>query len=91
MSTNEITDKVRRMKRLQAKADELNAEITAIQDELKAVMLEQGTDEMKAGEFRIRYNTITTNRFDSKAFKAMYDALYQQFVKPSTSRRFTVA
>ena len=91
MSTNEITTKVRRMKRLQAKADELNAEITAIQDEIKAVMLEQGTDELRAGEFRIRYAAITSSRFDSKAFRAMYEALYQQFVKPSTTRRFTVA
>ena len=36
MSNNEITAKVRRMKRLQAKADELDAEIKAIQDEIKA-------------------------------------------------------
>lgn len=91
MSTNEITTKVRRMKRLQAKAEELNAEISAIQNELKAVMMEQGTEEMKAGEFKIRYAVITSNRFDSKAFRATYDALYQQFVKTSTSRRFSVA
>ena len=36
ISNNEITAKVRRMKRLQAKADELDAEIKAIQDEIKA-------------------------------------------------------
>nr|WP_316615429.1 hypothetical protein [uncultured Ruminococcus sp.] len=41
MSNTEITAKVRRMKRLQAKAEQLNAEITTIQDEIKAVMLEQ--------------------------------------------------
>ena len=51
MSTTEITAKVRRMKKLQAKADELNAEITAIQDELKALMIEKDTEEMKAGEY----------------------------------------
>lgn len=91
MSTNEITTKVRRMKRLQAKAEELNAEISAIQNELKAVMIEQGTEEMKAGEYKIRYTAITSSRFDSKAFRAAYDALYQQFVKQTTSRRFSVA
>ena len=91
MSTNEITTKIRRMKRLQAKAEQLNAEITAIQDEIKAIMLEQDTDELKAGEFKIRYALITSNRFDSKAFRTAYDALYQQFVKPATSRRFSVA
>ena len=91
MSTNEITAKVRRMKRLQTKAEELNAEITAIQDELKALMDEQGIEELKAGEYRIRYAAITSSRFDSKSFRAAYSALYEQFLRPSTSRRFSVA
>ncbi|WP_407383960.1 hypothetical protein [Ruminococcus sp.] len=90
MSTNEITTKIRRMKRLQAKADQLSAEITTIQDELKAIMLEQDTEELRAGEYKIRYALITSNRFDSKAFKAAYTALYEQFTKPTTSRRFSV-
>ena len=44
MTTTEITTKVRRMKRLQAKAEQLQAEITAIQDEIKATMTEQGAE-----------------------------------------------
>lgn len=91
MSTNEITTKIRRMKRLQAKAEDLNAEITAIQDELKALMMEQGTEEMKAGEFKIRYTVITSNRFDTANFKKLYSDLYNQFIKQTTSRRFSVA
>lgn len=91
MTNTEITAKIRRMKRLQSKAEELNTEITAIQDEIKAVMLEQDTEELKAGEYKVRYIAITSNRFDSKAFKAAYAALYEQFVKQTTSRRFSVA
>lgn len=91
MSNTEITAKVRRMKRLQAKAEQLKDEITAIQDEIKAVMLEQDTEELRAGGFKIRYALITSNRFDSKAFKATYAALYEQFTKQTTSRRFSVA
>lgn len=91
MNTTEVTAKVRKMKRLQAKADELQAQISTIQDELKTVMMEQGAEELKAGEFKIRYALITSSRFDSKAFRATYGALYQQFVKPSTTRRFSVA
>lgn len=91
MSNTEITAKVRRMKRLQAKAEQLQAEITTIQDEIKAVMLEQDIEELRAGEYKVRYALITSNRFDSKSFKASYAALYDQFVKPITSRRFSVA
>lgn len=91
MSTNEITAKVRKMKRLQAKADDLNAEIKAIQDEIKAEMLTLGADELRAGEFKIRYAAVTSNRFDTASFKKLYGALYQQFTKQTTSRRFSVA
>lgn len=91
MSTKDITAKVRQLKRLQAKADELQAEITAIQDELKAELKAQNTEELLAGEYKIRFTTVTSNRFDSKAFKALYSDLYKQFTKQTSSRRFTIA
>lgn len=91
MSTKDITAKVRRLKRLQAKAEEVQNEINAISDELKAEMLAQNTEELKAGEYKIRFTTVTSNRFDSKLFKALYSELYNQFTKQTTSRRFTIA
>ena len=91
MSTNEITTKVRKMKRLQAKAEELQTEISAIQDELKAYMIAQDAEELRAGEYRIRYTVVTSNRFDSTAFRKLYGELYSQFAKTTTSRRFSVA
>jgi predicted phage-related endonuclease len=75
---------------LQSKADELQAEITAIQDELKAELTAQDTDELHAGEYKIRFTTVTSNRFDSKSFKALYSELYKQFTKQTTSRRFSI-
>ena len=91
MSTKDITTKVRRLNRLQSKADELQAEITAIHDELKAELTAQNTDELHAGEYKIRFTTVTSNRFDSKSFKALYSDLYNQFTKQTSSRRFTIA
>ena len=91
MSTKDITAKVRRLKRLQAKAEEIQAEITAITDELKAELTAQDTEELKAGEYKIRFTTVTSNRFDSKAFKATHADLYNQYTKQTSSRRFSVA
>ncbi|MCH5297823.1 MAG: hypothetical protein J1E85_09150 [Ruminococcus sp.] len=91
MSTNELTAKVRRLKKLQARAEEIQSEITAIQDELKAELVEQNTEELKVGTFKIRYATVTSNRFDSKAFKATHADLYSQYTKQTKSRRFIVA
>ncbi len=91
MSTNELTAKVRKLKRLQVRAEELQSEITAIQDELKAELAAANTDELKAGTFKIRYTTVTSNRFDSKAFKSALPDLYRQYTRQTTSRRFSVA
>ena len=91
MSTKDITAKVRKLKRLQSKADELQAEITAIQNELKAELEAQDTEELHAGEYKLRFTTVTSNRFDSKSFKALYSELYKQFTKQTSSRRFTIA
>ena len=91
MSTKDITAKVRRVKRLQAKADELQNEINAIQDELKAELTAQNAEELNAGEYKIRFTTVTSNQFDSKSFKALNTELYKQFTKQTTSRRFTIA
>lgn len=91
MSTNEMTSKVRELKELQAMADELAAEITAIQDEIKAEMAARNTEEMTVDVYKIRWATITSSRFDSAAFKKAMPDLYVRFVKATTTRRFTVA
>ena len=91
MTTTEITAKVRKLKRLQSKAEELNAEIKAVQDEIKAEMDSRNTDEIRAGGYKIRYAAVTSNRFDTAAFKKLHAKMYEKFVKQTTSRRFTIA
>ena len=60
-----------------------------IAERIKAGM--DGKDEIECGGFIARNKAVTTSRFDSKAFKAVYDRLYNEFCKPQTVRRFTVA
>lgn len=91
MSVNEMTKKVRELKELKAMAEELAAEISTIEDEIKQEMLTQGVDEMQVDVFKIRYKTVVSSRFDSKAFKATHAELYSQYTKQTESRRFTVA
>ena len=91
MSTNKLTSKVRELKELKAMAAELADAITAIEDEIKATMTAQGVDELTVDVFKIRWQTVTSSRFDNTAFKEAMPALYQQFTKQTTSRRFTVA
>lgn len=91
MSTHEITSKVRTLKELRAEIEALETEARSIEDELKADMLTKNVDEMQVDVFKIRYKTIKSNRFDSKAFKATHSELYSQYCKPTQYKKFTVA
>lgn len=91
MNKTELIAKVRELKELRQMADELQAEITTIEDELKAEMTAQNTEEMTVDVFKLRYKTVVSSRFDSKAFKATHSDLYEQYTKQTESRRFTVS
>ena len=91
MSTNDLQAKVTELKDIKAMAEELQAEITAIEDELKAECIRQGTEELQAGIFKIRYKAVSSNRFDTKAFKSAHSDLYEQYIKHSNSFRFSIA
>lgn len=91
MSTMDILAKVKALKELEALISEAQADAEAIKDELKAVMVERDTEEMDADMFKIRYKTVKSSRFDTTAFKSTHKELYEQYVKQTESRRFTVS
>lgn len=90
MSTNEMTAKVRELKELKAMAEDLAAEITAIEDSIKAEMTARNTDEMTVDVYKIRWTKVMSSRFDTTAFKKAMPDLARQFTKVSESRRFSV-
>lgn len=91
MSTKDISQLAKEIKELTRMKEELDAEITALQDSIKAEMLCRGVDELAAGEYKIRWTAVTTNRFDSTAFRKTYAGLYSQFLKQTQTRRFSIA
>lgn len=90
MSTKEITAKVKKIKALQLKADEINAEMEALKDEVKAEMTAQGVNELTAGVFKVSYKAVTSSRFDTASFKKLHEDIYKLFAKATTSMRFTI-
>lgn len=91
MSTNEMASKVKELKELKLMAEELAADITAIEDSLKAEMTEKGVEEMTVDVFKIRWTKVSSTRFDSTTFKKAMPELYAQFTRQTESRRFTIA
>ena len=88
MSAIEIQSKARELKELKTMKEELENEIAAIEDALKAAMGEQ--EEMFCGEYKLTYQTVSTSRFDSTAFKKEHAELAAAYTKATTYRRFSV-
>lgn len=91
MTKQEIIAKVSELKELEAMAKELEAEIEATKDILKAEMTEQGAEEMVAGNYIMRYKDVVSQRIDSKTLKKELPSIYEQYSKTVTAKRFTVA
>lgn len=91
MSNLELTNKLRELKELKAMQEELTAEIEAIQDIIKGYMTARELDTINVDVFKVTYKEVTSNRFDSTAFKKIHNELYEQYLKQTTTRRFVVA
>ncbi len=91
MSTNELTSKVRELKELKAMAEEIAAEITTIEDAIKAEMTARETEEMMIDVYKIRWTRVKSNRFDSTAFRKAMPELAEKFTRTTEMRRFSIA
>jgi predicted phage-related endonuclease len=89
MSQTELITKVKELKELKLLAEDLEVEIKATEDVIKSIMGD--SEELRAGEYKVTWKPVVSERFDSKAFKATHSELYNQYTKQSTTRRFCVA
>lgn len=89
MKKIDLVKVVEQYKELASQIALLETQKDALADYIKQVMGE--TEELCVGAYVVRYKKIVSNRFDSTAFKKEHADLYADFLKESTSRRFTVA
>ena len=90
MTMTELTKTVRELRELKLMAEELSAEITTLEDTLKAEMTARDVFELTVDVFKVRWIPVISNRFDSTAFKSTHAELYKQYSKPVETRRFSV-
>ena len=91
MATNELISKLNDLAQLRRLADDLDAEITAIQDEIKAHMAAVQTDTLTAGAFRVVWKSVTSTRIDTAALRRELPEVWQEYGKTTTTKRFTVS
>lgn len=86
-----ITEKVHELRELRRMADELAAEIEAIQDGIKEYMTAAGLEILNGIDYKITWRSVTSSRFDSTAFKRDDPETAARYTKTTTTRRFTIA
>jgi predicted phage-related endonuclease len=91
MSTIELSGKIKELRELRRMAEELEEEITGLEDTIKARMTAEDTDTLTGTDYKVTWKTVRSTRFDPAAFKSTHAELYQQYSKQTESRRFVVA
>ena len=90
MGTAELNERASAYFEILQQIAELQAEAEAIKDEMKAVMVDRGTEELEGSGWRATWHNTTTNRFDTTSFKKAHADLYAEFCKKTTGTRFTL-
>ena len=88
MSNPNMEAKVKELMELRRMREELEAEITAMEDAIKAAMGEE--EILLAGAFKVTWKPVTASRFDSARFKKDHAELAAAYTKTTTTRRFSI-
>ena len=88
MSNPNMEAKVKELMELKRMKEELEAEITAMEDEIKSVMGDEET--LLAGAFKVSWKSVTSSRLDTTALKKALPDIAAKFMKQTTSRRICI-
>ena len=88
MSNPTMEPRIKELLELKRMKEELEAEITSIEDEIKSRM---GDEEILiAGAFKVSWKAYTSSRFDSTRFKKEHADLAAAYTKQTTACRFSI-
>ena len=88
MSNPAMEAKVRELMELKRMKEELEGEITAAEDAIKAAMGSEET--LIAGAYKVSWKNFTSSRIDTAALKKALPDVAAAYTKQTTIRRFSV-
>ena len=80
--------KIRELQELKRMREELEAEITALEDAIKADMGQR--EELTAGAYKVTWKPVTSRRIDTAAMKKALPEVCERFMRETIVRRFCV-
>lgn len=72
--------------------DQLKLEAEAIRSTIKDEMSARDVEELVAGDYVVRFISVSSSRFDTKRFKEeMGERLYKEYTREVESKRFSIS
>jgi len=81
-------DQIEQLLSVKTQIKALETQEKAIENQIKAEL--QDAETGFVGAYQVNWKTITSYRFDTKAFQTEHPEMSEQYAKPSTSRRFDI-
>jgi predicted phage-related endonuclease len=91
MSKQDINETVKTIRELKRMREELDAEISAQEDLIKAEMNRTNVFIISGDDYKVTWNEVTSTRLDTAALKKALPEVAEKFSKTSTTRRFNIA
>lgn len=88
MTMHNLEPKVHELLELKRMREELDAEITAAEDTIKAAMGDEET--LTAGAYKVTWKPVTSSRIDTAALKKALPEIAAAYTKATTCRRFCI-
>ena len=91
MTRTEISEVVKNIREYKRMKEELEAEISAAEDLIKAEMNRTCVYMMSGDDYKVTWNEVTSTRLDTTALKKELPDVASRYTKTTTSRRFVIA
>ncbi len=88
MSNPTLESRVKELLELKRMREEIDSEISTIEDELKKAMGNEET--LIAGAFKLDWKPVITSRIDTTALKKALSEIAERFMKQTSTRRFCI-
>lgn len=86
----EFAAKIRQIKELEQQKKQTEETISDLKDEIKDFMDKNKTTELAVDVFTVHWSETTSERFDSKAFRKDNEELYAEYLRETTTKRFSI-
>lgn len=89
MKATNINNIIKEIKEYQAMQEALKAEIEALKADAVEYLKANNIDEYMCDEGKVTYREVISNRFDSTSFKKDFADVYEEYIRKTSSMRFT--